>query len=740
MTMSLPQFITQLSESGLLTTDEITAFLENLSDASPSVDDLTKQLIEHKKLSLFQAQMICEGKGKKLLLGNYLIRDRIGSGGMGDVFLAEHRRMERLVALKTLPTNMMKNDQSIRRFHQEVKAAARLTHPNIVTAYDADEADGTHFLVMEYVPGQDLSAYVKIQGPFSIEHALTIILQAATGLKYAHEQGIIHRDIKPSNMLLDNTGTIKILDMGLARIDATGEDQPGTALTQSGSMMGTVDFMSPEQAASTHAADYRSDIYSLGCSFYFLVTGKVVYNGPSIISRILAHREHPIPSLCTSLAEIPSDVDIVYQKMIAKCPEDRFQSMQEVINAITNCELMQTELSSPILQKPLDVRHLESLPSDFVLNSRKGTAFQQITQEYNRTGKWGWILTAIAAASLLLLAGIVFKSETPAGTIVLEIDQPELAGAVVNVDGQQKLALKTGTSLERIRIPADSQSHSLEVSQKGYETFKKQFILKPDREESVRIRLKPLTIAENQSHSETENYALEFNGKSSAVELPGLKYDGTHPFTLEAFIRPQIPENEYTIAVALMMGAVNFRVAVSNKNSDTRFMLTTDIKAGKHVRLISDPCVRPVKAYHVAAIYDGKAIWLYLNGKQVQNPVEKYNEKNEYVPSKDAIRLDLIYPTALFQIGRTSRTALINHRFRGLIDEMRFSNIVRYTSNFTPAKRLKTDAHTMALYHFDAVGSDILKDSSGNGHDGRIIDARWVKVDDELNVINPGNN
>ena len=334
MTMSLPQFITQLSESGLLTTDEITAFLENLSDASPSVDDLTKQLIEHKKLSLFQAQMICEGKGKKLLLGNYLIRDRIGSGGMGDVFLAEHRRMERLVALKTLPTNMMKNDQSIRRFHQEVKAAARLTHPNIVTAYDADEADGTHFLVMEYVPGQDLSAYVKIQGPFSIEHALTIILQAATGLKYAHEQGIIHRDIKPSNMLLDNTGTIKILDMGLARIDATGEDQPGTALTQSGSMMGTVDFMSPEQAASTHAADYRSDIYSLGCSFYFLVTGKVVYNGPSIISRILAHREHPIPSLCTSLAEIPSDVDIVYQKMIAKCPEDRFQSMQEVI---TNC-------------------------------------------------------------------------------------------------------------------------------------------------------------------------------------------------------------------------------------------------------------------------------------------------------------------------------------------------------------------------------------------------------------------
>ena len=239
----------------------------------------------------------------------------------------------------------------------------------------------------------------------------------------------------------------------------------------------------------------------------------MVYNGPSIISRILAHREHPIPSLCTSLAEIPSDVDIVYQKMIAKCPEDRFQNMQEVINAITNCELMQTELSSPILQKPLDVRHLESLPSDFVLNSREGTAFQQITQEYNRTGKWGWILTAIAAASLLLLAGIVFKSETPAGTIVLEIDQPELAGAVVNVDGQQKLALKTGTSLERIRIPADSQSHSLEVSQKGYETFKKQFILKPDREESVRIRLKPLTIAENQSHSETENYALEFNGK-----------------------------------------------------------------------------------------------------------------------------------------------------------------------------------------------------------------------------------
>ncbi|MBN67877.1 MAG: hypothetical protein CME32_01175 [Gimesia sp.] len=235
MPMILQEFISQINESGILAKEDLDAILKSQPVVGiESVEDLSSLLVEHNKLTAYQVQMICEGQGKRLLLGNYLIRDQIGAGGMGDVYLAEHRRMERLVALKMLPSAMKWNDQSIRRFHQEVKAVARLNHPNIVTAHDADEDQGTHFLVMEYVPGTDLSTCVKKQGPFQIHQALNYIQQAARGLKYAHDQGIIHRDIKPSNILLDQTGTVKILDLGLARIDKNDQEHTVTSLTESG--------------------------------------------------------------------------------------------------------------------------------------------------------------------------------------------------------------------------------------------------------------------------------------------------------------------------------------------------------------------------------------------------------------------------------------------------------------------------------------------------------------------------
>jgi serine/threonine protein kinase len=208
-------------------------------------------------------------------------------------------------------------------------------HPNVVAALDAREHQGVHYLVMEYVEGQDLATILRERGPLPNEKAVDYIIQAAQGLEYAHKRGIVHRDIKPSNLLLDSEGTVKILDMGLARIasDAGAGNQPDQ-LTTSGQVMGTCDYMAPEQAEDTHSVDHRADIYSLGCTLYRLLTGEPLYTGTTLMAVLLAHRENKVPLLSERLPDVPESVDAVFQKMVAKHPDDRYASMAEVIEAL----------------------------------------------------------------------------------------------------------------------------------------------------------------------------------------------------------------------------------------------------------------------------------------------------------------------------------------------------------------------------------------------------------------------
>ena len=343
MAIGLEQFVKSVSDSGILSGQEMDAVRSRMASQSLEVQDFARELVNQGKLTIFQARNIVAGGANRLVLGSYVILDKLGAGGMGTVYKAQHRRMKRVVALKVLPTAKMSKSGMVQRFQREVEAAAKLDHPNVVTAHDADEHRGLHYLVMEYVDGFDLAYLVERCGRLPGE-SVDWIIQVAKGLNYAHNQGVVHRDIKPANLLLDTNGTVKILDMGLARFDeqADGSEDEASGLTQMGEIIGTLDFMSPEQAEDTRRADARSDIYSLGCTLYYLLTAQYLYSEDTVLKKLLAHRTKPIPSLRSICSDVSERLDLFFQKMVAKSPDDRPQTMGEVIEELQAARLQES--------------------------------------------------------------------------------------------------------------------------------------------------------------------------------------------------------------------------------------------------------------------------------------------------------------------------------------------------------------------------------------------------------------
>ena len=352
--LSSDDLLQQLSDTELMSAKEVSRWLDDHPDPRLRADAkaLAAQLIEDGKLTPYQATVLLQGQTEQLLIDKYLILDSLDAGGMGVVFKAIHRPMNRIVALKMLSPHLLNSPDKVQRFRREVQVAASLTHPNIVTAYDADESKGVHFLVMEYVQGSDLKKVVDSSGPLTVDQAVDCLTQAAHGLAYAHKKGVIHRDIKPSNLMLSADGVVKVLDLGLARMDEGFQlfeqefsthlttfdcpEPPETRehLTHAGTLMGTVAFMAPEQAVDTHSVDHRADIYSLGCTLYYLLVGEPPYRGENPMQTVIEHREGPIPSLRRFRPDVPEELDAICRKLLAKKTDDRPQSMREVITAL----------------------------------------------------------------------------------------------------------------------------------------------------------------------------------------------------------------------------------------------------------------------------------------------------------------------------------------------------------------------------------------------------------------------
>ena len=334
MITSIEQVTDELLRNGLLDDESLGESCHALEKRGDTVTgaNLLSLLVAEGKLTPFQAEEVGQGRANQLILGNYLVLSRLGEGGMGIVFKALHRRMQRLVAVKVIRKEVATRD-FISRFRREIQLSARLNHPNVVIAYDADQCSMGDFLVMEYVEGTDLGEAMRRSGPLGIPEAVSAVRQAALALGYAHQQGIVHRDIKPANLLRDVNGCVKVVDLGLARV-SQWEGAKGSELTQVGAVAGTVDYMSPEQAENPLGVDSRSDIYSLGCTLFFLLTGGPVFAKPSLIGRILAHRTEPPPKLSDVRGDVPVTLDAVFQRMVAKSPDDRFALMEDVIAAL----------------------------------------------------------------------------------------------------------------------------------------------------------------------------------------------------------------------------------------------------------------------------------------------------------------------------------------------------------------------------------------------------------------------
>jgi len=460
------------------------------------------------------------------VIRDYQLLSQIGAGGMGAVYKALHTRLQKVVALKVLPAGRMNDPQAVQRFEREMQAVGRLSHPNIVGAHDAGEHEGTHFLVMEHVDGLDLSGLIRHLGPLPIADACELARQAAVGLQHAHEHDLVHRDIKPSNLMLGPDGQVKILDLGLARLHIRDQAE----LTSTGQMMGTLDYIAPEQTGDSHDVDIRADIFSLGATLYKLLTGVTPYSDPrynTAVKRLAALANDPIPPIQERRDDVPAELATVVSRMLAKDPDERFGTPAEVAQALEQfaagaepAALLSRAQHSAAVQGDSvsagnstfphvssfartdpDRRHAANTPAEaFESDSkhlppeleptfiRPASENERSTRNPRRT----IVACALMGLGILLGAFIVFRVNVPGGTIVLECDPAALEDVTITIDGDEFTIELPGDN-RPVTIGVDDRRGQLRITKAGFKAFTKDFEIAVGADEhSIKVRFEPL--------------------------------------------------------------------------------------------------------------------------------------------------------------------------------------------------------------------------------------------------------
>lgn len=346
MTLKLTaaSFLNGVRNSGLVEAEPLENVIREMRAAGADVSDsrnVANELVRREFLTEWQADKLLQGRHKGFFLGRYRLMRLLGTGQMSAVYLGRHIYMDHLVAIKVLPADKVGDTSYLGRFYREAKAVAALSHPNIIRAFDVDKQveAGTdiHFLVMEYIEGRQLTHLIneKADHRLDLVTVADVIRQAAEGLAHAHSKNMVHRDIKPDNLLVTPAGEVKILDLGLARFFKT-TDEESLTLKHDERVIGTADYLAPEQAIDSHSVDSRADIYGLGCTFYCALTGHPPFTEGTLVQRLMAHQSQPAPPVTKERPDVPESLTKILDRTLAKKREDRYQTGRELADALTS--------------------------------------------------------------------------------------------------------------------------------------------------------------------------------------------------------------------------------------------------------------------------------------------------------------------------------------------------------------------------------------------------------------------
>ncbi len=596
-------------------------------------------------------------------VGDYRLHQELGRGGMGRVFKGVHRLMGRVVAIKVLHPSINRQNAAQRRFEREVRAVASLSHPNIVAAFDAREDNGILYLVSEFVDGTDLARAVRRKGPLNPRTAVNYVLQAAQGLKYAHDQGLVHRDIKPGNLLVDRKGVVKILDLGLARWRMTDDStEPGASLTRTDHIIGTVTYMSPEQARAPQSVDGRSDIYSLGCTLYFLLTGRPPFSGTGPVDTLLAHANDPVPVLFSTSRDkpVPQELQQLVSQMLAKNPNDRPADMRALIASLKAVQdLLKNQDSTPATSLYTHAALASPLftPGQLPGSPASEKAHPSGSHSRRPVGKkrFWFVMTGAGVALVLILAGLSIARQ------LSDSGETDLSAT-----GDLSRGSSTGAN-DRVDAAGDESREPPQIAPSGF----------------------------------------RFNGTSNYLQAEGFNV----PFRGQAMIEVLVTAEEHRGPSNLVTWSGPQLIALF-RSSDPVWGIA--IYDGERSLLVTTTSPLPIgRESLVAGSWDGRQIRLFVNGNEV--PIRP----TEYALSPG--------PIALFVGGLPADTLPPEQGtrfFAGSIRAVRVSQGELPAPARNLQELLVAPDSTVALLAVDDASPDRLRDLSPNQWRLRMFDVR----------------